>query len=737
MAAPAAATAVRVVIPATVRVVDEAKREIEVCATSEAIDQHGTIFDYEASKGAFNRWVGNIREMHDRKAVGSRVAVRVDDDAKKVYVRLHVSKGAEDTWQKVLDGTLKGASIGACNVVWQQQRRAAGGTPRTLPVATYYDLAELSLVDNPSNPDGLGIEIIRATPAPGPAPGPAAGPAVGPAVGPGLGSATVGNLLDRAILERDGSLTLEDPALQIAAAALARGKAQMTARLSGADPSAGALTSPGEAAKRARLAALGAPGYVATAQAQPTAAVAAVVTPAETRASTDPGAGYDFDGDHDQPAGAGPARLVDPVADATAGMAHDGGHAHDAHTHAHEPTDYALTTAHHHGGLHTHRDGTQHDHQHSHSHQHHEHQEPSERAAADLTGGDMTAGHSHAHNHVHDHEHYYRVADGAALDEALVTGEQARTLEYLPAAAFFGAGGLAGQPMTAVQFRAAAGLVTRDLGPWSQNPVGYADVGVPAVAAGHAPTAALTGEAALGDGNQGTPALSTPQGGDLIQQWLAREGTCPLCQGHVNAFDAQGQPTAADANGQPAPGVAPNGPEPVFDPALAPVAEMSAPAPTVTRAAPAAPAAPTSVAVKSEDIASLVASVLQGQETRLVGSISTAIGATIGETVERLLTERLAGLRAIETRLAALEAQPQPGGPVLRSAERSTPLSPIANGSSVAERIRALEGLAGRVADPQAQMAVAAEMIRLQQEAAGVSPDLQAMPVAGAGRSRR
>ena len=145
--------------------VDATRREIELCATSEAVDSYGTVFDYEASKDAFSRWIGNVREMHERRAVGQRVAIRCDDENRRVHVIVRVSSGARDTWEKVLDGTLRGASIGASNVVWQKQTRVIGGQPRAVTVATKYDLVELSLVDNPSNPDALGIAIVRdATP---------------------------------------------------------------------------------------------------------------------------------------------------------------------------------------------------------------------------------------------------------------------------------------------------------------------------------------------------------------------------------------------------------------------------------------------------------------------------------------------------------------------------------------------------------------------------------------------
>ncbi len=144
--------------------VDATRREIELCATSEAVDSYGTIFSYEASKKAFERWLGNVREMHERKAVGQRVAVRCDDDARKVFVTLRISRGAQDTWEKICDGTLRGASIGAANVKWDEPQPslwdAVDGTLRP-KVATEYDLVELSLVDNPSNPDALGFTFVR------------------------------------------------------------------------------------------------------------------------------------------------------------------------------------------------------------------------------------------------------------------------------------------------------------------------------------------------------------------------------------------------------------------------------------------------------------------------------------------------------------------------------------------------------------------------------------------------
>jgi hypothetical protein len=127
----ASADVVRVGFAPIVRV-DAPQREIELCATSEAVDSFGTIFDYAASKDAFTRWLGNVREMHERRAVGRRVGARCDDAERKIFVRIRVSRGAQDTWEKVLDGTLRGASIGASNVTWRRQVRSMAGQEQTL-----------------------------------------------------------------------------------------------------------------------------------------------------------------------------------------------------------------------------------------------------------------------------------------------------------------------------------------------------------------------------------------------------------------------------------------------------------------------------------------------------------------------------------------------------------------------------------------------------------------------------
>lgn len=146
-------------IYAPIRSIDRERREVTVTATAERLDAYRTIIGFEASQDAFQRWPGNIREMHDpTKAVGRALRVEPRAEEKEIDVTLRVSPGAESTWQKVLDGTLCGASIGAKNGKWG--RRKVDG--EEIPFLERYDLVELSLVDNPACP-GCTVKLVRSS----------------------------------------------------------------------------------------------------------------------------------------------------------------------------------------------------------------------------------------------------------------------------------------------------------------------------------------------------------------------------------------------------------------------------------------------------------------------------------------------------------------------------------------------------------------------------------------------
>jgi hypothetical protein len=142
------------------------QRIVSGIATADNIDKSNDIVDFEASKEAFANWGGNIREMHAPIAVGKAVKyepVTITDKDGNTYnafkVEAYISKGAEDTWQKVLDGTLRSFSIGG-KVIKKEEMANKMHNGRPINVIKKYVLGELSLVDNPANALAV-IDLVK------------------------------------------------------------------------------------------------------------------------------------------------------------------------------------------------------------------------------------------------------------------------------------------------------------------------------------------------------------------------------------------------------------------------------------------------------------------------------------------------------------------------------------------------------------------------------------------------
>ncbi len=137
--------------------VDKERRIVSGFATLDNIDRQQDIVTAEASVDAFKRFRGNIREMHQPLAVGKMISFKedkyFDPESKKfysgVYVSAYVSKGAQDTWEKVLDGTLSGFSIGGRMKKYDDAYDSK--SDKQVRIIKEYDLMELSLVDTPAN----------------------------------------------------------------------------------------------------------------------------------------------------------------------------------------------------------------------------------------------------------------------------------------------------------------------------------------------------------------------------------------------------------------------------------------------------------------------------------------------------------------------------------------------------------------------------------------------------------
>lgn len=147
--------------------IDIEKRMVHGFATLDNLDKQGDIVPLEASIKAFESFRGNIREMHQPISVGKVVSFKeekyFDEETNKtyngIYVSAYVSKGAQDTWEKVIDGTLTGFSIGGeihdAEDVYDEDLK------KKCQVIKEYSLSELSLVDNPANQFANVISIQK------------------------------------------------------------------------------------------------------------------------------------------------------------------------------------------------------------------------------------------------------------------------------------------------------------------------------------------------------------------------------------------------------------------------------------------------------------------------------------------------------------------------------------------------------------------------------------------------
>jgi hypothetical protein len=137
--------------------VNRESRTVSGFATLDNVDQTGDVVTAEASLKAFENFRGNLREMHQSIAVGKVVSFKPETyyDQKSqafyngVYVTSYISKGAQDTWEKVLDGTLSGFSIGG--KIKESDNEVNKATGEAVRFIKDYDLVELSIVDSPAN----------------------------------------------------------------------------------------------------------------------------------------------------------------------------------------------------------------------------------------------------------------------------------------------------------------------------------------------------------------------------------------------------------------------------------------------------------------------------------------------------------------------------------------------------------------------------------------------------------
>jgi hypothetical protein len=143
--------------------VDVARREVYGVVTSETPDKDGEICDYASTVPHYQAWSaefekategkskGNVREMHTHSAVGKVAELVCDDAAKTIAVRARIVD--DEAWRKCQEGVYTGFSHGGEYI---GELKPEGAFKRYTARPT-----EISLVDNPCNPDAH-FEYVKA-----------------------------------------------------------------------------------------------------------------------------------------------------------------------------------------------------------------------------------------------------------------------------------------------------------------------------------------------------------------------------------------------------------------------------------------------------------------------------------------------------------------------------------------------------------------------------------------------
>lgn len=136
--------------------VDSVRREVSGIVTAEVPDKDKEVCDYEKSLPYYKAWsaefvkategasCGNLREMHQLRAVGKGTDIRFNDAEKEIEMTFKVVD--EDAWQKVLERVYTGFSQGGRKVE-QNPDPVFKGCQRYVA-----NPSEVSLVDNPCLP---------------------------------------------------------------------------------------------------------------------------------------------------------------------------------------------------------------------------------------------------------------------------------------------------------------------------------------------------------------------------------------------------------------------------------------------------------------------------------------------------------------------------------------------------------------------------------------------------------
>lgn len=145
---------------------DEDQHEAWGAMLQEDVDTYDTVFEYEGARAAVAEWTGafqrstgglsfgNVREMHQKWAIGKVIAWDANDKARRIDIGTKIVD--EDAWPKFKERVYTGWSIGFDDAV--VERRKFKGKTRDVIVS--FRVVEVSAVDIPSVP-GTNFTLVR------------------------------------------------------------------------------------------------------------------------------------------------------------------------------------------------------------------------------------------------------------------------------------------------------------------------------------------------------------------------------------------------------------------------------------------------------------------------------------------------------------------------------------------------------------------------------------------------
>jgi len=144
------------------RALREESREVDFVCSTESVDSYGSIIKQNWDLRRFKQnpvvlWAHESREL----PVGQASNTRVEKDALVATIKLATAKAnphAENVWQSILEGTLRGLSVG----FYPREVRFEKHDDVEVMVLDDNELLELSVTPIPSNPEALAKLRSRA-----------------------------------------------------------------------------------------------------------------------------------------------------------------------------------------------------------------------------------------------------------------------------------------------------------------------------------------------------------------------------------------------------------------------------------------------------------------------------------------------------------------------------------------------------------------------------------------------